>query len=91
MRDLSEQELDQLGMLLAKASGVEPEEPPTNPFAYSSNPDDPRNYSTELTVDGLLYERCSIPGQGDRLTGIRNRAYCSAALPRKPGCDRRRL
>lgn len=85
--DLTEEELDALGRLLSKASGV-PYVPPeaTNPFARYTDPSDERNYRSEMTVDGLTYRRCSIEGIADELVVIDNRAYVSAALTLPEGC-----
>lgn len=91
LNELDVEELRTLGKLLAKATGNPDWNPPRNendPLAYLNDPDDPRNYSKELTVEGLHYRRSSIQSIGDELIGIENRAYFSAALPRRPGCHR---
>jgi hypothetical protein len=85
IQDLTDEELRELGRLLGKATGDPSLEAsaPVNPFAYLRDPDDPRNFVTELTVDGLHYNRSSSPHFGDQLLEICPRGYRSAALPRK--------
>ena len=90
LKDLSDEEFELLGKLLEKASGVEFEKPilPENPFAYVSDPEDPRNYMEERTVEGVHVRRYRDDRFCDRIDRIEGRAYHSAALPRKPGCFR---
>lgn len=90
LKDLSEDELDLLRKLMAKASGAEFKDPilPEHPLAYLHDPDDPRNYYTECTVEGIHIRHCHIDAIPDEIQRIDSRAYWSAALPRKPGCFR---
>jgi hypothetical protein len=90
LQELSEEEFRMLGRLMAKATGDQAWDPPrTDPLASYNDPDNPHNYITELTVDGLHYRRCHIDTVADELIEIHSRAYFSAALPRRPGCYRR--
>lgn len=88
--DLTIEEMDALGRLLSKAAGQPYESPRelNHPLAYMSDPADERNYYSERTVEGISYRRCHIATVSDELTGIENRAYFSAATPRRPGCYR---
>ncbi|MEO6381489.1 MAG: DUF5681 domain-containing protein [Nitrobacter sp.] len=88
--DLTADELEEFGRLMAKAAGQPYEAPPKfdHPLAYYSDPTDERNYHHERTVEGISYRRCHIASVGDELIGIENRAYFSAATPRRPGCYR---
>lgn len=90
LKDLSAEELDLLGSLLEKASGVIFEMPilPENPFAYLKDAEDPRNYIDERTVEGINLRRCLSEEFCDRIERIDSRAYFSAALPCKVGCLR---
>ncbi|MEG3181272.1 DUF5681 domain-containing protein [Sphingomonas sp. LT1P40] len=89
--DLSRTEMETLGKLLGKAAGVPYNPPPSHPLNYINNPDDNRNYYSTLTLDGLHYTVCTIAHVEDKLTKIDNRAYWSAALPRKPGYNQRQV
>lgn len=90
MKDLTDEELDLLGRLLEKASGVTFEKSilPENPFAYVNDPEDRRNYCDELTVEGIRLRRYNGARFPDRIERIESRAYFRSALPRKPGCMR---
>lgn len=88
---LSDDELKELGRLMEKATGNPGWNPkPDHPLAKYADPSDPDNYYTEQTVDGLRYRHCRVPSVDSVLTGIANRAYFSAALPKRVGCYRRR-
>jgi hypothetical protein len=88
--DLTDDELEEFGRLMSKAAGQPYEAPPkfSHPLAYLSDPSDERNYYSERTVEGISYRRCHIATVGDQLIGIENRAYFSAATPRRAGCYR---
>jgi hypothetical protein len=90
---LSGEELDLLIKLLEKASGAECEDPvlPVDPFAYVNDPEDLRNYWLEATVEGLQIRRYRADSFVDRIEKIDNRAYYSAALPRRAGCMREHM
>lgn len=90
LKDMDPDEVRLLNQLLHKATGEE-YVPMENPFAWCSDPEDPRNYGRELTVEGIDVEKCSVKGVPEKILGIRSRAYFSAALPRKPGCFRRTI
>lgn len=84
-------ELRLFGRLMAKLSGDpdwERRYENDHPLAYLHDPDDPRNYTFEQTIEGVRYRRSLRSEFPDELLDIDNRAYWSAALPRRAGCFR---
>lgn len=86
---LTIEELLEFSRLWRKVSGPA-YTPSDHPFAWLSDPEDPRNWHLEGTNDGLHYRSCSIPTVGKQLTGMDNLAYRSTALRRKTVFDRTR-
>lgn len=87
LSDLTDEENRELDRLLHKAAG-QPYAPAylDHPLAYVRDPSDERNYYYETTLDGVYYRRCHIESVPDEIVEVRNRAYFSAALPRRTGC-----
>ncbi len=88
LHTLTDEEFDLFGALFEKATGEPSYVSEPHPLDYLRNPDDPRNWITEQTVEGLVIDRCLCVGNEEKIRDIASRAYVSAALPRVPGCFR---
>lgn len=89
---LDDHELEVFGRLLAKVQGTEFEqiEPtiPDGPLAYRFLPPSIDRSHIRSTVEGVLTRHYHCRGDPFEILSVGNRAYYSAALPRKYGRDR---
>lgn len=91
MNLLTEYEMELLGLILAKASGEDPQSllkkdnlyEPGDPLAYLDNPEDPRNFDIETTSHGTSWRRYhGVRTYTDRIVGVSSDAYQIATAPR---------
>jgi len=86
--NLSDDELEELTRLMHKLRGEEYSPPVrTDPLAYYSQPPSLKHSYLDSTIEGILYRRYHCQGNPFDLLDVGNRAYQSAALPRKTGFD----
>lgn len=91
LQDLTDYELELLGLLLSKATGEEYIEDKrggklydaSHPLAYLEDPEDTRNFELDQTIEGVIWKRFNGSRFTDYIFGVHNRAYHSAALPRR--------
>ena len=87
LKGLTEYEFELLGQLLGKATGESFGNgklyDDDHPLAYLENPDHPRGYYLDNTIEGVHWKRYHADRFEDFITGIANRAYQSAVGPRR--------
>lgn len=88
MKDLTEYEFDLLTQLIEKASGRsfgnDKLYDDDHPLAYLEDPDDPRGYFFDNTIEGVSWKRFHASRFEDFIFDIASNAYHSAAGPRRP-------
>jgi|TARA_R100001244_G_scaffold6593_1_gene7760 hypothetical protein len=86
--NLSDDEFEELTRLIHKLNGEEYAAPVrTDPLAYYSQPPNLEHSYLDSTIEGILYRRYHCQGNPYDLLEVGNRAYQSAALPRRNGFD----
>lgn len=91
LKELTSYEFQLFKMLLEKATGESLTATdddgrlydPDHPLAYLEDPDDPRNFYSESTIEGVVWKRFRDSHFTDFISRINSNAYHSAALPRK--------
>lgn len=90
--NLDDHEFQALGWLLAKLEGKEFEgsenSMPNGPLAYRFLPPSIERSSTESTVEGVIFRHFDCVGDPFEIISVGDKAYHSAALPRRYGTSR---